>query len=845
MVLKIVYDGLKQGNIYDFVKKLNYPNQHISEFVDNNDKIILVIKTVGFGELSQEARNFLKKYSHLVIGLASSGNKNYGFNYARSGDVASKEFGIPLIMKFEGKGFNEDVQKLNEWIQNYNKFEINIGVSCSLDYKCKNFFNNQNKFCDNNSISRWIVLNNQIIDENGNIKDLNKDLEALDSYLSEEIKPKLKKFDNLSDKLKFLIDNEYYEEDFLKLYSFDQIQEIYKIAYDYNFRFNSFMSAYKFYKDYSLKTRDKKNYLETYEDRLVINALYHSSGNFELAKQLINSLIRQNFTPATPTLLNSGLKKRGEFVSCFLLEAGDSLNDISRIIEFTMQLSKIGGGVSINLSNLRAKGESIKGIANACKGVIGVAKILDYVSRYADQMGHRLGAVAIYLSAHHADILDFLNSKKLNADDDIRLKTLSLGVVVSDKMISLAKENKMMALFYPHSIYKKYKMNFADVSVEMNKWYEILVNDPDIDKKFINPRHLLETIAQLQGESGYPYIMFCDNANKQNTSSGKIKFSNLCTEILQPSLTSHYAPYDQRDKDIIGMDISCNLSSGHMGNMIKNKNIKETVFLAMELMNSVSIKSNIHYVPGVCKANRLNRSVGFGMMGHHSFLVENMIEFGSEENLELIDVFFNAVNYYSLLHSNLKAKKTGQKFFNFEQSTYASGEYFENRQAIIPKLPKIKKIFEDIELPNNEDWDELRKNIIKYGLWNSHRLAIAPNGSIGYVMSTTSSLTPIKQLVEERTYGNSKTYFPAPYLSDFSFMYQTAYQIDKFKLINVIAVAQKHIDQGISLELCINSDMNTRELQKIYLYAHYKGIKTLYYTRTRKLKLSECEACSI
>ncbi|MDO8060037.1 class 1b ribonucleoside-diphosphate reductase subunit alpha [Candidatus Phytoplasma citri] len=845
MVLKIVYDGLKQGNVYDFVKKLNYPNQHISEFVDNNDKIILVIKTVGFGELSQEARNFLKKYSHLVIGLASSGNKNFGFNYARSGDVASKEFGIPLIMKFEGKGFTEDVQKLNEWIQNYNKFEISIGVSRSLDYKCKNSFNNQNKFCDNNSISRWIVLNNQIIDENGNIKDLNKDLEALDSYLSEEIKPKLKKFDSLSDKLKFLIDNDYYEEDFLKLYSFDQIQEIYKIAYDYNFRFNSFMSAYKFYKDYSLKTRDKKNYLETYEDRLVINALYHSSGNFELAKQLINSLIRQNFTPATPTLLNSGLKKRGEFVSCFLLEAGDSLNDISRIIEFTMQLSKIGGGVSINLSNLRAKGESIKGIANACKGVIGVAKILDYVSRYADQMGHRLGAVAIYLSAHHADILDFLNSKKLNADDDIRLKTLSLGVVVSDKMISLAKENKMMALFYPHSIYKKYKINFADVSVEMNKWYEILVNDPDIDKKFINPRHLLETIAQLQGESGYPYIMFCDNANKQNTSSGKIKFSNLCTEILQPSVTSHYAPYDQRDKDIIGMDISCNLSSGHMGNMIKNKNIKETVFLAMELMNSVSIKSNIHYVPGVCKANRLNRSVGFGMMGHHSFLVENMIEFGSEENLELIDVFFNAVNYYSLLHSNLKAKKTGQKFFNFEQSTYASGEYFENRQAIMPKLPKIKKIFEDIELPNNEDWDELRKNIIKYGLWNSHRLAIAPNGSIGYVMSTTSSLTPIKQLVEERTYGNSKTYFPAPYLSDFSFMYQTAYQIDKFKLINVISVAQKHIDQGISLELCINSDMNTRELQKIYLYAHYKGIKTLYYTRTRKLKLSECEACSI
>ncbi|MDV3143561.1 MAG: class 1b ribonucleoside-diphosphate reductase subunit alpha [Candidatus Phytoplasma australasiaticum] len=845
IILKIVYDGLKHGNIYDFVKKLDYPSEHISEFVNNNEEIILIIKTVGFGELSQEARDFLIKYSHLVIGVVSSGNKNYGSNYAKAGDVASKDFGIPLIMKFEGRGFTEDIKKLNKWLKNYNKSGVNMGVNCSLDDKYKNFVNEKNKFCNDTSIPHWIILNNQIIDEEGNIKDLDKDLEALESYLSEEIKPKLKRFESLSDKLKFLINNEYYEEEFLKLYSYSQIKEIYKIAYDYNFNFNSFMSAYKFYKDYSLKTRDKKKYLETYEDRLVINALYHASGDFELAKKLISNLIRQNFTPATPTLLNSGLKKRGEFVSCFLLEAGDSLNDISRIIEFTMQLSKIGGGVSINLSNLRAKGESIKGIANACKGVIGVAKILDYVSRYADQMGHRLGAVAIYLSAHHADILDFLNSKKLNADDDVRLKTLSLGVVVSDKMISLAKNNKMMALFYPHSIYKKYKMNFADVSVDMDKWYDILVNDSDIDKKFINPRNLLEMIAQLQGESGYPYIMFCDNANKQNTSSGKIKFSNLCTEILQPSLTSHYAPYDQRDKDIIGMDISCNLSSGHMGNMIKNKNIKETVFLAMELMNSVSEKSNIHYVPGVCKANRLNRSVGFGMMGHHSFLAENMIEFGSDENLELIDVFFNAVNYYSLLHSNLKAKKTGKKFFQFELSTYASGEYFTNRKAILPTFPKIKDIFKDIELPTDKDWQELRKSVIKYGLWNSHRLAIAPNGSIGYVMSTTSSLTPIKQLVEERTYGNSKTYFPAPYLSDVSFMYQTAYQIDKFKLINVIAVAQKHIDQGISLELCINSDMNTRELQKIYLYAHHKGIKTLYYTRTRKLKLSECEACSI
>ena len=127
---------------------------------------------------------------------------------------------------------------------------------------------------------------------------------------------------------------------------------------------------------------------------------------------MIERLIDQDFTPATPTLLNTGKKKRGEFVSCFLLEAGDSLNDIARVGEFSMQLSKIGGGVSVNLTNFRAKGEAIKDIQNVSKGVVGVAKLLDNNFRYADQMGQRQGAGAVYLNIFHADIEDFLNTKK-------------------------------------------------------------------------------------------------------------------------------------------------------------------------------------------------------------------------------------------------------------------------------------------------------------------------------------------------------------------------------------------------------------------------------------------------
>lgn len=693
-------------------------------------------------------------------------------------------------------------------------------------------------------IPEWIVLNNQVIDEEGQLKDLNKDKEATKSYFLNEINRRTQFFHSLDEKLDYLIENNYYEKEFLEKYTREQIQTIYDIAYAAKFRFPTYMGAFKFYNDYALKSRDGKNFLERYEDRLAINALYHANGDFDKARQLIRLLIQQDFTPATPTLLNTGKKQRGEFVSCFLLEAGDSLNDIARISEFSMQLSKVGGGVSVNLTNLRAKGEDIKGIPNVSKGVVGVAKLLDNNFRYADQMGQRTGAGAVYLNVFHADIEDFLSTKKLNADDDIRVKTLSMGVVIPDKFIELAKENKDMYVFYPNTVYKEYGLNFADVSIDMNKWYDILADNPKVRKRKVNPRKILDMIASLQGESGYPYIMFSDNVNQANPLDMPVKFSNLCTEILQPTVTSHYGPYGAGE-DQIGMDISCNLASGHMGNMIKHNTIKETVFAAMDVMNSVSLNTDIKHVPAVAKANRLNRSVGFGIMGHHGFIAENYILYGSEENLDLIDVFFNMINFYSLQHSMLKAKETGEKFYRFEHSKYADGSYFDGRGQILPKTDKVKEIFKNIYIPTDDDWLQLKEDVMTYGLYNSHRLAVAPNGSIGYIMSATPSLTPIKQLVEERTYGNSKTYYPMPAVDKAAFMYETAYRMDNYKIIDVIATAQKHVDQGISFELCITSDVTTRDLQKYYLYAHYQGIKTLYYTRTQKLKIEECESCAV
>lgn len=194
-------------------------------------------------------------------------------------------------------------------------------------------------------LPKYIELNNEILDENGNIRSLEKDKESARAYFLENVNKKTMFFYSLKEKLDYLVENEYYEKEFLEKYDFKEIKKIFKLIYDKKFRFPSYMSAFKFYNDYALRTReDDYVYLERYEDRLAIIALYYGEGDFEKAKRLAISLINQDFTPATPTLLNTGRKKGGEKVSCFLEEIEDSLNSISRTLEIGMQLSKRGGG---------------------------------------------------------------------------------------------------------------------------------------------------------------------------------------------------------------------------------------------------------------------------------------------------------------------------------------------------------------------------------------------------------------------------------------------------------------------------------------------------------------------
>lgn len=695
-----------------------------------------------------------------------------------------------------------------------------------------------------------IELNNEVMVD-GHF-DPEKDKEAVRAYFIDHVNVNMRWFHGLKEKINYLVDNDYWDDALINQYDFEDVKRVFKHTYSFKFRFPSYMSAFKFYNNYALKSNDKQCYLERYEDRISIVALFFGGGDVDRALQFVELLIEQRYQPATPTFMNVGKARRGEFISCFLLECGDSLNDINQMNSTARQLSKIGGGVAINLSKTRAKGESLKGVEDVTSGVVPIMKNLDQSFRHINQMGQRNGSAAAYLNVFHADIYDFLATRKISADDDVRVQTLSLGVVTPDKFYDLARENKPMYLFFPK--------NFRDVTgehldeVDITARYEELVNNPDIRKEKIDPRKLLEQIAVTQIESGYPYIMNVDivNGEHQLNNVGKVTFSNLCSEILQATIVSKYGDYG-KNEDKIGLDISCNLGSLNITNVMSSKKIGETVSLALDALNDISRQSDVQNAPGVNKANKLMRSVGLGAMNLHGFLANNNIPYESEAAIEFADHFFSAVRYYALKRSMETARDTEEldnTFYGFEGSGYADGSFFADYLANkLPepiKIEKVANLFEGADLPTREDWEQLQKDVEEHGLYNSYTMAIAPTGSISYVQSSTASVMPIKEKVENRTYGDSSTIYPMPGLSNKTFFaYKEAYDMDMFKVIDLISTIQKHVDQGISFELFVYDSVTTRDLSKIQLYAHHKGIKTLYYTRQKGVDAEGCVSCAV
>jgi len=681
---------------------------------------------------------------------------------------------------------------------------------------------------------------------------LHRDKEAARAYFLDHVNQNTVFFHSIEEKLHYLVENEYYEKEILDQYDPEFIKDAFKYAYSFKFRFEAFMGAYKFFSSYALKTFDGERYLERFEDRVVMNALTLAKGDKDMVNKLIEEIITGRFQPATPTFLNSGKKQRGEYVSCFLLRIEDNMESISRGINSSLQLSKRGGGVALNLSNLRELGAPIKKIENQSSGIIPVMKMLEDAFSYANQLGARQGAGAVYLNAHHPDILRFLDTKRENADEKIRIKTLSIGVVVPDVTLELAKNGEDMYLFSPYDVEQVYGVPFGDISV--TEKYQEMVDDPRIKKTKIKARVLFERIAELQFESGYPYIMYEDTVNNANPIAGRINMSNLCSEILQVNTPSYYNA--DLGYKLIGNDISCNLGSLNIAKVMDGKNFAQTIETSVRALTAVSDLSYIDSVPSIAEGNKRAHAIGLGQMNLHGYLAREHIHYGSEEGIDFTNIYFYTVLFNALKASNKIAKERNEVFHGFYESKYSTGEFFDKylNQEWKPATEKVEKLFADsgIHVPTQDDWKKLKKSIQTYGIYNQNLQAVPPTGSISYINNSTSSIHPIASKIETRKEGKlGRVYYPAPFLADDNLeYYEDAYEVGPEKIIDTYAAATQHVDQGLSLTLFFKDTATTRDVNRAQIYAWRKGIKTIYYIRIRQLALegteaNECVSCML
>ncbi|KAM9861971.1 class 1b ribonucleoside-diphosphate reductase subunit alpha [Leucobacter sp. BZR 635] len=690
-----------------------------------------------------------------------------------------------------------------------------------------------------------------LYDADGKIQ-FDKDREAARQYFLQHVNQNMVFFHNFEERLRYLIDNDYYEKALLDQYSTKFVEKLTDEAYALKFRFPAFLGAFKFFTSYALKTFDGKRYLERFEDRVVMVSLGLAQGDEELARGFMREMISGRFQPATPTFLNMGKAQRGELVSCFLLRVEDNMESISRGINSSLQLSKRGGGVALSLSNVREAGAPIKKIENQSSGIIPVMKLLEDSFSYANQLGARQGAGAVYLSAHHPDIMKFLDTKRENADEKIRIKTLSLGVVVPDITFELAKKNEDMYLFSPYDVERVYGIPFGDISVS-EKYYE-MVNDSRISKTKISARHFFQTVAELQFESGYPYIVFEDTVNKANPIKGRINMSNLCSEILQVNTpTTYNEDLSYRD---IGKDISCNLGSMNIAMAMDGGDFGGTVDLAIRSLTAVSDMSSIASVRSIEDGNAQSHAIGLGQMNLHGYLAREHVHYGSEEGIDFTNIYFYTVLFHALTASNKIAMERKQVFGGFEDSKYASGEFFDKYTDEVwePATARVVELFDKagVAIPTQDQWRALKASVMEHGIYNQNLQAVPPTGSISYINNSTSSIHPIASKVEIRKEGKlGRVYYPAPFMTNDNLeFYEDAYEIGPEKIIDTYAAATQHVDQGLSLTLFFKDTATTRDINKAQIYAWRKGIKTIYYIRLRQLALegtdmTECVSCML
>jgi len=550
-------------------------------------------------------------------------------------------------------------------------------------------------------------------------------------------------------------------------------------------------------------------------------------------------------------------------------------------------LSKFGGGIGWDWTQVRSIGSFIDGHQNAAGGTVPFLKITNDVAIAVDQLGTRKGAIAVYLEPWHIDINDFLDLKKNSGEERRRAHDLFPSLWISDLFMKRVQEDGIWTLFDPYQVRELTNL-YGDA---FEKQYIAFENDESILKEKLKAKDLWRKILTSYFESGSPFLCFKDNANRANPNdhTGIIRSSNLCTEIFQNTSPNHYLiklkfedgqflTYEEAEivkvdsgiekpankvtaldsiggqqvfivekEKIDGGTAVCNLASVNLSRINTKEDIERIVPTAMRCLDNV-IDLNFYPLEKVKRTNLKTRSVGLGVMGEAQMLAEAAISWGSQEHFDKIDEVLEAVSYNAIKSSSELAVEKGS-YPEFEGSKWSRGILpMDHANAEVRNLVDRGGLF-----ASTYEWDELRETIKKNGMRNGYLMAVAPTSSISILTGTTQAIEPVykRKWYEENLSGLIPVVVPK--LSPETWSYYTpAYDLDQRILIKAGAIRQKWIDQGQSLNIFITLDKASgKYLNDIYMLAWKLGIKSTYYLRSQSPEASndvedrsmECVGC--
>lgn len=557
-------------------------------------------------------------------------------------------------------------------------------------------------------------------------------------------------------------------------------------------------------------------------------------------RRFYDLLSRLEVTMATPTLSNAR-KPFHQLSSCFIDTVPDSLEGIYRSIDNFAQVSKFGGGMGLYFGKVRAAGGNIRGFKGVAGGVVRWMKLVNDTAVAVDQLGMRQGAVAVYLDVWHKDLPEFLQLRTNNGDDRMKAHDIFPAVCYPDLFWRMAREdlNQTWHLFCPNEILTVKGYSLEDYyGEEWERRYLECVKDPRLSRRTMTIKDIVRLVLRSAVETGTPFTFNRDTVNRANPNShcGMIYCSNLCTEIAQnmAPISPVSTEVKTSDGDTVvcttvrpGDFVVCNLASLSLGHLPleDEQAMKEKVATVVRALDNV-IELNFYPLPYAQITNRQYRSIGLGVSGYHHALAIRGLRWESEAHLKFMDEVFERINRAAIEASADLAREKGA-YPHFQGSDWQTGAYFDKRGYTSP------------------EWQRIAAKVARQGLRNAYLLAIAPTSSTGIIAGTTAGVDPVMKrfFLEEKKGAMLPRVAPA--LSDKTFwLYKSAYLTDQTWSVRAAGVRQRHIDQAQSVNLYITNDYTMRQILDLYLLAWEKGVKTIYYVRSKSLEVEECESCA-